>query len=541
MESPSLDQRPEATTYRVEDLLELVRKGRLRVPQFQRKWQWGPSDVANLFDSLYRGYPAGTLLLWKRRGEETTLRIGPHAITVPARDDALWVVDGQQRITALAGVLISSQEAEVDPEFDLYFNLSRRTFTRPVRRRLPENDWIPMRVVVNAEDLFAWLDKYREHNPPKELVQLAVRLGKLIREYEIPAYVVDSNDENVLRHIFKRVNTAGKPLSESDVFDALYGAQGQSNPGELREVADRLVETGFGTFGTDVLLKTLRSLLGQDIATNYDMRLPEGTNTGEELARTERALRRVIDFFREEARIPHLRLLPYEMTVIALAVFFDKHPDPSARSRQLLSRWLWRGAITGAHRGDTVTLRSTLAIIRKQKESTTVSSLLRSLPDQSQGRPMLDQFNFRTSQSKLETLALLALDPKHLLTGDPVTPMELFATDEREILPMIVKVKADQANVVKELASTMANRIAHPPIQTRSIRHILRGDLSRRILESHGFSRGAWKKLKEGDVGEFLIERRQVLRGQVERILEARAAWSQSDRPGIKSLTIADE
>jgi hypothetical protein len=451
------------------------------------------------------------------------------------------VVDGQQRITALAGVLISTHDAEISPEFDFYFDLSKQTFTRPARRRLPETDWVPMRVVVNAEDLFAWLDEYRGHNPPKELVQLAVRLGKLIREYEIPAYVVDTNDEKVLRHIFKKVNTAGKPLSESDVFDALYGAQGQSNPGELREVAERLLETGFGAFDTDVLLKTLRSLLGQDIATDYDMRLPEGTNTGEELARTERALRRVVDFFREEARIPHLRLLPYEMTVIALAVFFDKHTEPSQRSRQLLSRWVWRGAITGAHRGDTVTLRSTLAIIRKQRESAAVSGLLRSLPDRSKGRPMLDQFNFRTAQSKLETLALLALEPRNLLTGTPVTPAELFTTEEREILPMIVKVKADEANVTKEVASTLSNRIAHPPTPSRSIRNVLQGELSRIVLESHGISRTALKKLRDGDIGGFLLDRREILREQVERVLETRAAWSQNDRPGIKSLTIPDD
>ncbi len=85
-----------------------------------------------------------------------------------------------------------------------------------------------MKVVVDAEDLFAWVDEYRKQSPPKERVQLAFRLGKLIREYEMPAYVVDTNDEQVLRHIFKRVNTSGKPLIEADVFDALHGTPGQA-------------------------------------------------------------------------------------------------------------------------------------------------------------------------------------------------------------------------------------------------------------------------------------------------------------------------
>jgi hypothetical protein len=536
-----LDKRPEATRLRVEDLLGMVPEGRIRVPELQRTWQWGPKDVEELFDSMYRGYPVGTLLLWKRRGEEATLRLGPHTFTVPQRDDALWVVDGQQRITALVGVLIGSRKAELSPEFDLYFNLESQAFTRPARHRPPQRDWIPMRVVVDAEDLFAWVDEYRKHDPPKERTQLAFRLGKVIREYEMPAYVVDTNDEQVLRHVFKRVNTSGKPLIEADVFDALHGAPGKAQPGELREVAERLRETEFGDFETDVLLRSLRSLLGQDVATDYDLRLPEGTTPGEALARVERALRRVITFFREDARIPHLRLLPYEMTAVTLAVFFDRHPDPSPRSRQLLARWVWRGAMTGAHRGDTVALRSTLASVRDHKETASVNALLHALPKRPSAEPRLGRFNFRTARSKLETLALLALDPKDLSTGRPVMITELLNKDRRETPPVLIDVRTDEAGDLKTLALTIANRIVHPPLQSRKLRELSRGDIGEDILKSHGISRAGWKMLRKGDTLGFLTARGDRLAEHIEGFLEARAAWPQSDRPALKSLVIADD
>jgi hypothetical protein len=533
---PSLDKRPEATRFRVEDLLGMVPQGRIRVPQLQRRWQWGPENVVELFDSMYRGYPVGTLLLWRRRGDEATLRLGPHMFTVPLRDDALWVVDGQQRITALVGVLMRSQGQEISPEFDLYFDLNKQTFTRPPRHQPPEPDWIPMKVVVDAEDLFAWVDEYREQSPPKERVQLAFRLGELIREYEIPAYVVDTDDEQVLRHIFKRVNTSGKPLIEADVFDALHGTPGQAQPGELREVAERLRETGFGDFETTVLLRSLRSLLGQDVATDHDMHLPEGIAPGEALARTERALRRVITFFLEDARIPHLRLLPYEMTIITLAVFFDRHPDPSARSRQLLARWVWRGAVTGSHRGDTVALRSTLAAVGEGKETASVSTLLRALPKHPILEPGLGRFNFRTARSKLETLALLALGPRDLSTGRPVAVTTLFDEDRREIPPILIGIRAKTPT-----ALTVANRIVHAPIQPRALRDILNGAVGEDVLRSHGISRVAWKNLRDGDVTDFLIARGNKLETHIQSFLEARAAWPQTDRPAISSLVIADD
>jgi uncharacterized protein with ParB-like and HNH nuclease domain len=39
--------------------------GTLDVPEFQRKYVWKASKLADLVDSLWRGYPIGTLLLWE--------------------------------------------------------------------------------------------------------------------------------------------------------------------------------------------------------------------------------------------------------------------------------------------------------------------------------------------------------------------------------------------------------------------------------------------------------------------------------------------
>lgn len=60
---------PNATSYTIADLIELVLEGRLRIPRFQRglRWQW--EDARRLFDSIARGYPIGSLLFWARPAE----------------------------------------------------------------------------------------------------------------------------------------------------------------------------------------------------------------------------------------------------------------------------------------------------------------------------------------------------------------------------------------------------------------------------------------------------------------------------------------
>ena len=69
--------------------------GNLNVPEFQRKYVWRASKVADLVDSLWRGYPIGTLLLWESTYESARTALG-------GQGPKLWIVDGQQRVTSLA-------------------------------------------------------------------------------------------------------------------------------------------------------------------------------------------------------------------------------------------------------------------------------------------------------------------------------------------------------------------------------------------------------------------------------------------------------
>ena len=75
--------------------------GRVRIPKFQRPLRWDAKDVLSLLDSVYRGYPIGTLLFWRRPAEADPIVHGTVSIAAPAVTDALWVVDGQQRIISL--------------------------------------------------------------------------------------------------------------------------------------------------------------------------------------------------------------------------------------------------------------------------------------------------------------------------------------------------------------------------------------------------------------------------------------------------------
>ncbi|UQA55362.1 DUF262 domain-containing protein [Polyangium aurulentum] len=519
---PSLDTRLQTTSYRVQDLLDLLQEGRLRMAPFERAWRWAPEDVVALFDSLYRGYPVGALVFWKRRGE-----------------DALLVVDGQQRIMALAGALLARQEGDPRPPFDLHFDLERDTFTLTRTTLLspsPKTE-VPVRLLGDRWQLTRW---FRAH--PGDVMERVDELFWRIRSYQIPAYVVETEDEDAVRQVLRRVSTAGKPLGEADLFDALHGARGEALPGDLREVAERLLDTGFGEFSTEMILRSLRSILHQEGATEGDMHLPEGTTAAEALAHVERSLRRTIAFFREDVRIPFLQLVPYKPAILVLAAFFARYPAPSPRSRQLLSRWVWRSAVIGGLGGDAMPARSTLLALQDLRETAAVSALLGALPERPRTARRLDRFDARSARSKLDTLALFALGPMAFSTGQRVTMSTLFgASATHKGLPPLLHAPSGSNAELERRMSTIANRIAHPPIPARALRELHASEVPTDILESHGISRTAWKALREGDALGFLEARGERLAAHIEAFIEARAEWDQSDRPALTSLVIPDD
>ena len=66
----------------IEDLLDELNTGKLRIPNFQRPFVWKPLDMLALFDSIYKGYPIGSLLFWESKEQvESRDDVGP--IEVP--------------------------------------------------------------------------------------------------------------------------------------------------------------------------------------------------------------------------------------------------------------------------------------------------------------------------------------------------------------------------------------------------------------------------------------------------------------------------
>ena len=90
------------TGYALMQLIEEIKHGSLALPDIQRPFVWSDSKVRELFDSMYRGFPVGTLLFWETGADVTTRQIDTDSDQQVAR---LLIVDGQQRLTSLFAVI----------------------------------------------------------------------------------------------------------------------------------------------------------------------------------------------------------------------------------------------------------------------------------------------------------------------------------------------------------------------------------------------------------------------------------------------------
>ena len=119
-ESSPVLLRPENANKKYEALFHEIDSGAIKLPMFQREFVWEKEQSARLIDSILKGYPIGTFILWKTKEVLRSIKnLGNHSLPdTPPGDYAQYILDGQQRITSLfairKGIRISKDGKEID-------------------------------------------------------------------------------------------------------------------------------------------------------------------------------------------------------------------------------------------------------------------------------------------------------------------------------------------------------------------------------------------------------------------------------------------
>lgn len=511
----------------------MVGRGQIRVPWFQRTWRWDASDVLELFDSVYRGYPIGSLLFYLREAPAKRLHLGPMAIDGSEEPAAWWVVDGQQRLTALTVCLIRpvplpAKLDKADP-FVLFFDVKERAFRAPTRTGELPTTWVPLPKLLDASELTEWAFGW-EHGQDANLRRVLFEAGTRIREYPIPLYLIEA-ELDAAKQIFYRTNKTGKSLDWPTVHKALF-ADEQASPSTLAELAEELTDVGMGSLTEDRLLTALFGLRGLDPTRTLDEHYRRDADVLRNAVQEALpVLRRVLSFLRRDAEVPHLRLLPKPILLDVLTRFFALHPEPSSRTRSLLSRWFWR-TVLGAGAFDDRTLRRRgIRFIEGDDEEASVQRLL-SLVDHSRHRSfeLPAAFDGRSDDNRVVLCTLAHLGPRHLGSGQALDVAALLEEQGNDAFVRIIK----RGGVPGSRGP--GNRILQPKGTT--VTRFLKSSLlaPSEVLASHAIAPEHLDLLVRGDLAGFLAGRASTLTQAVRSFAARMAAWEHSDRPSIDYL-----
>jgi hypothetical protein len=387
-------------------LVDMYKRGELRLPEIQRHYVWRATQVRNLLDSLYRGYPSGSILMWET--EEP----------VPTRDFAIdqdttafagrkLLLDGQQRLTSLTAVLngdpinvrgrkrpidilfnlehpdkLSETSTEVDGEDDtpllnddekpdeadeaedagrsLADDLSKLTFVVASNQLLAQPNWVSVSDVFKNESDSAILKKAgitSFDDPRYDRYSERLKRLRLIKSYTYVVHVLERGmSYEEVTEIFVRVNSAGAKLKSSDLALAQMSSRWPNLLKELEAFQDECEKSNFtidvGQLVRGIVVFATHQCLFRAVGTAKIEDLKSGWQEAKE------GLRFAVNFLRSNAGIEDESLLSSPMFVHVLAAISRvKQNKLSDAEQKALLHWLLVANARGRYsRGSTETL-----------------------------------------------------------------------------------------------------------------------------------------------------------------------------------------
>lgn len=235
---------------KIHNLVDSAVGHELSVPEFQRGFVWKPAQARDLAESLWLDYPIGSILIWNSR---TGVQ---ERIVSDSRHPADWLVDGQQRATALCILFgrkpywwpdAESWEKAIrryDIRFDVeaneepYFKVADAAI-----RKTKAHRWIRLSDLLQLDtnqpddsqklQALAKTIKLEGLCGSMDVMEVYTRLDRVrkIREKDLVAITVGHELEDVVE-IFARLNGKGTRVTEADIYLGVVAAR---SPGWVRD------------------------------------------------------------------------------------------------------------------------------------------------------------------------------------------------------------------------------------------------------------------------------------------------------------------
>ena len=340
-------------------LINEIKDGEIKIPKFQRDFVWSIDKTARLLDSILKGYPIGTFILWETSERINNIKnIGNFNLPDTSADKKVqYVLDGQQRITSLFAAHLGGQiqkagEKKSTDYKNIVVNLDN-DHDQIVTAEPSGEKYIPLHEVLSLSGSgMRRLSKSRRFTDA-ELDQIA-EYSEAFKTYEFSTVILKKNDIDSAIEVFTRINTGGQTLTLFEIMSAKTYDEKREFDMQARweELVEELQGAKYEGISSTVVLsllsivisktkecrrKTILALDKQDIIGKWDDAIS--------------ALKDSINYFRTTYRIPVSQLLPYDSLLVPFAYFFYRAAGrkPQGEETKYLEEFFWRVSLSSRY------------------------------------------------------------------------------------------------------------------------------------------------------------------------------------------------
>ncbi len=211
-----------ASNISLEQILNYIKSGEIAIPEIQRPFVWKTRQVRDLIDSLYKGYPAGYLII----SQSPDMKLKDGSLSIGKK----IMIDGQQRVTALMTAIVGMEVISSDfkkRRIKIAFNPqaseeeNEEIFKVQDNAILKDKKWIADIAELFKPDFDQWafVNEYCKRNPDENGSHINNVLMRLLdiknRQIGIITLNKDLNIDEVT-DIFIRINSQGTKLNQAD-------------------------------------------------------------------------------------------------------------------------------------------------------------------------------------------------------------------------------------------------------------------------------------------------------------------------------------
>lgn len=523
---PDMQKAPQPSVDRVEELASRILSGDIILPKFQRDFVWTKRQVIDLWDSISKNYPIGSVLLWRSREKLNSersiadLQIGQAGYDYPVN----YLLDGQQRLSSVCGALYWRGN-DPDSQWNLAYDLRADRFFHMDTLDSPPHHQIRVSWLSDSFLYITQLNRVKSEPDASELEERGKKLFARLKDYKIATVTLLEMSIEDVGPIFERINSRGTPLTIVDLMRAATWSDRFDLFDQIDGLLRSISEKDFGKLDRKVILRSLSAASGGGFSEgsidNLRRFTPEQLIEACEL--TKDVYKRVVDFLSTDLSIPSDRHIPYSNQIVVLAEVFRLLPRPEASQRLAIMQWFWRTAVTGYFAG-----WNTGNMAADQKAATDFatgksSTIEVPLTDTGMGVWLTQQFRLNTAHAKILSLMLAFNRPIDLLTGQSVDiDRALHHVNVREYHHFFPRDYLLQKNVPPRKANILANFImitadSNKKISNRAPSDYLKdvednlGEHLKSALEANLISDAAYAAAKADNYEMFIEERAKTI------------------------------